>query len=147
MLQLARAATAQAHTGLSLDDPLADQRWRTPLITTAYAHMEMFTESRLPGAERLALMREVAPIYRGRWLPWMQQEAIALKTELPAMMNRLRAAEPVQASWMARTLAEELQGVAAIVPEVNLTADRFEVAALACEWSALAAAKAASPHG
>jgi hypothetical protein len=146
VLQLARAATAQAHTGLSHDDPLADQRWRTPLITTAYAHMEMFTESRLPGPERLALMREVAPIYRARWLPWMQQEAIALKAELPAMMNRLRDAEPVQASWMARTLCEELQGVAAIVPEINLTADRFEIAALACEWSALASAKAAS-HG
>ena len=65
VLQLARAATAQAHTGLSLDDPLAEQRWRTPLITTAYAHMEMFAESRLSGADRLALMREVPAIFRG----------------------------------------------------------------------------------
>jgi hypothetical protein len=69
VLQLARTAAAQAHTGLSLDDPPAEQRWRTPLITTAYAHMEMFADSRLSGADRLALMREVPAIVRARWLP------------------------------------------------------------------------------
>jgi hypothetical protein len=132
VLQLARAATAQAHTGLSLDDPLAEQRWRTPLITTAYAHMEMFADSRLPGADRLALMREVPAIFRARWLPRMQHEATALRADLPAMMTRLRTAEPVQARWMARSLIEALQGVAAIVPEIDLTADWFEITAHAC---------------
>ena len=73
VLQLARAATAQAHTGLSLDDPLAEQRWRTPLITTAYAHMEMLAES-APVRSRTgcALMREVPAIFRARWLPRME---------------------------------------------------------------------------
>jgi hypothetical protein len=132
--RLARSATAQAHTGLSFDDPLAEQRWRTPLITTAYSHMEMFADCRLPGAERLGLMREVAAIFRKRWLPWMQNEAASLKSELPAMLARLRDAEPVQARWMARALLEALQGVAAIVPEVDMTADRIEITALACEW-------------
>jgi glycosyltransferase involved in cell wall biosynthesis len=147
VLQLARAATAQAHTGLSLDDPLAEQRWRTPLITTAYAHMEMFAESRLTGAERLALMRAVPAIFRDRWLPRMQDEATTLAAALPALLARLRAAEPVQAAWMARSLIEALQGVAAIVPEIDLTADRFEITALACEWPGQAAGKVRSFHG
>lgn len=139
VLQLARAATAQAHTGLPLDDPLAEQRWRTPLITTAYAHIEMFADSRLDGPARLAMMREVPPIFRGRWLAWMQREAAVLRSELPALLDRLRASEPVQADWMARTLIEALQGVAAIVPEVDLTVDRLEITALACEYLGQAA--------
>jgi hypothetical protein len=134
VLQLARAATAQAHTGLSFDDPLAEQRWRTPLITTAYAHMEMIADSRLPGADRLALMRVVPAIFRARWLPRMQHEAAAFQADLPAMLTRLRAAEPVQAGWMARSLIEAVQGVRAIIPEIDLTADWFEIAALACDW-------------
>jgi cellulose synthase/poly-beta-1,6-N-acetylglucosamine synthase-like glycosyltransferase len=141
VLQLARAATAQAHTGLSLDDSLAEQRWRTPLITTAYAHMEMAADSRLSGVDRLALMREVPAIFRARWLPRMQHEATAFRADLPAMLTRLRAAEPVQASWMARSLIEAVQGVAAIVPEINLTADWFEITALACDWPDQAAGR------
>jgi glycosyltransferase involved in cell wall biosynthesis len=140
VLQLARAATAQAHTGLSFDDPLAEQRWRTPLITTAYAHIEMFAESRLAGADRLAMMNEVPPIFRRRWLPWMRREATVLRNELPAMLERLKAAEPMQAGWMARSLIEALQGVAAIVPEIDLTNDRLEITALACEYFSQSAA-------
>jgi len=131
VLHLARAATAQAHTGLDLEDPLAEQRWRTPLITTAYAHLEMFAESRLPGSERLAMMQAVPGIFRGRWLPWMQQEAASLGAKLPAMLERIRASEGVLRGWMARTLAETLQGAAAIVPEVNLAASMFELTVLA----------------
>ena len=131
--QLARAATAQARTGLPLDDPLAEQRWRTPLITTAYAHVEMFAESRLPGPERGAMMAAVPPIFRSRWLPWLQREASVLKDALPALLDRLKVSEPMQTGWMARALMEVLQGAAAIVPEIDLTADRFEITALACE--------------
>jgi glycosyltransferase involved in cell wall biosynthesis len=133
VMQLARAATMQAHTGLSFDDVLAEHRWRTPLITTAYAHVEMFAESRLAGSDRLALMREVPAIFRGRWLQWMQNEATRLKSELPAFLTRLRAAEGVQLGWMARTIIEALQGIAAIVPEVDLTNDWLAVTALACK--------------
>jgi hypothetical protein len=140
VIQLARAATAQAHTGLALEHPLAELRWRTPMITTAYAHMEMFADSRMAGSDRLAMMRKVAPIYRARWLPHMLREATALKAELPSMLALLRAAEPVQAAWMARSLAEVMQGIAAIVPETDLTADRLEIAALACEWQGQALA-------
>jgi glycosyltransferase involved in cell wall biosynthesis len=129
VLQLARAATAQAHTGLSLDDPLAEQRWRTPYITTAYAHLEMIADSRLSGPDRLTLMREVPAIFRARWLPRMQQEAATFRADLPAMLTRFRAADPMQANWMARSLIEAMQAIAAIVPEIDLTADWFEVTA------------------
>jgi hypothetical protein len=134
VLQLARAATAQAHTGLPLDDPLAEQRWRTPLITTAYAHIEMFAESRIDGTDRLAMMQAVSPIFRSRWLPLMQREASILRNHLPAMLERLKASEPLAACWMARGLIEVLQGAAAIVPEIDLTADRLEITALACDY-------------
>jgi hypothetical protein len=137
VLQLARAATAQACAGLPLDDALAEQRWRTPLITTAYAHMEMFAESRLAGAMRPAMMREVPAIFRGRWLPRMQREAEDLAAELPALLSRLRTAGPMEAGWMARTLMDVMHGVAAIVPEVDLTLARLEVVALAGESALL----------
>ncbi len=144
ILRLARAATAQAHTGLSLDDPLAEQRWRTPLITTAYSHMEMAADCRLSGVDRVALMREVPAIFRARWLPRMQNEAAAFRADLPALLTRLRAAEPTQARWMARSLIEAAQSVIAIVPEVDLTGDWFEITALACDWSDQAVARTRS---
>lgn len=97
--------------------------------------MEMIADSRLSGADRLALMREVPAIFRARWLPRMQHEAAAFQADLPNMLTRLRAAEPIQAGWMARSLIEALQGLTAIVPEIDLTADRFEITALGSDWT------------
>jgi hypothetical protein len=94
----------------------------------------MLAESRLEGADRLSLMGDVPAIFRRRWLPWMLREAMQLRGDLPALMDRLRAAERVQAGWMARALIDALHGVAAIVPEVDLTADRLEIIALAGAW-------------
>jgi glycosyltransferase involved in cell wall biosynthesis len=127
VLHLARSATAQAHTGLAPEDGLADQRWRTPLITTAYAHIEMFADSRLTPPDRLAMMRDVPAVFRARWLPGLRHEAVRLRDELPALIARLRAAEPTEAQWMARTLIEVLQGAAAIVPEIDMAADWMEI--------------------
>jgi glycosyltransferase involved in cell wall biosynthesis len=140
VLHLARAATAQAHTGLGAEDGLADQRWRTPLITTAYAHMEMFADSRLASADRLALMRDVPAVFRARWLPGLRHEAVRLRHDLPARMAALREADPVLAQWMARGLIEVLQGAAALVPEIDMTGDWLEITASACAWPAMAAA-------
>jgi glycosyltransferase involved in cell wall biosynthesis len=131
VLHLARAATAQAHTGLSADDYLAEQRWRTPLITTAYAHIEMFAESRLASADRLAMMRVVPAIFRARWLPGLQREANDLCAALPVALTRIGAAEPMQAAWMARAWFDAMQAVAAIVPEIDLAAVRDLIIALA----------------
>ena len=88
VLTLARAATEQARAGLPLDDTLAEQRWRTPLITTAYAHQEMFAAARLAHVERLGLMRDAAAIFRSRWLRDLRREAAALATTLPGGVRR-----------------------------------------------------------
>jgi hypothetical protein len=129
-MQLARAATEQARAGLPLDDTLAEQRWRTPLITTAYAHLEMAAATRLPHAERVALMRDARTIFRDRWLPWLIREAQALHAALPGLVSDLRRASPLEAVWMARSLAEAVHAAATIVPEVTSTETAAELAVL-----------------
>ncbi|MDE2581899.1 MAG: glycosyltransferase family 2 protein [Rhodospirillales bacterium] len=130
---LARAATEQARAGLPLDDTLAEQRWRTPLLTTAYAHQEMFAAARLPHADRLALMQAVPGIFRARWLGALQREAQALAADLPRQIARLAAAGPVEARWLAHSLSAAIDAASAIVPEVDLTMFALELAARAGE--------------
>ena len=130
VLQLARAATEQARAGLPLDDTLAEQRWRTPMITTAYAHLEMAAATRLPHADRLRLMTDAREIFRARWLAWLIREAEALQQAVPALLSELRHASPLEASWMTRSLTEALHAAATIVPEVSVTAAAAELAAL-----------------
>jgi hypothetical protein len=103
VLQLARAATDQADAGLPLDDTLAEQRWRTPGITTAYGHLEMAAATRLPHADRLQLIIDACAIFRARWLAALIGEAEALRAALPALMSVLRRASPLEAMWMARS--------------------------------------------
>ncbi len=131
MLQLARAATEQARAGLPLDDTLAEQRWRTPLITTAYAHLEMAAATRLPHADRLRLMTDTREIFRARWLALLIREAEALQQAMPALLAELRHASPLEASWMQRSLTEALHGAATIVPEVRVAIIVPEVPATA----------------
>ena len=57
---LARAATEQGSRRLPVDRPDADQRWRTPLITTAYAHIETFALARVPEFVRRAAAAAVS---------------------------------------------------------------------------------------
>jgi hypothetical protein len=139
VLQLARAATEQARAGLPLDDTLAEQRWRTPLITTAYAHLEMAAATRLPHAGRLRLMTDAREIFRTRWLAWLIQEAEALQAAVPALVSELRRAAPLEVAWMTRSLSEALRGAATIVPEVAQCEAAAELASL-CNQAAFAAA-------
>jgi len=83
VMLLGRGATEQGNRGVPLDDLLAEQRWRTPLITTAYTHMEVFAAARLPLAQRTALLQAVPEIFRARWLPRLQREAADLRSALP----------------------------------------------------------------
>ncbi|MGH7041349.1 MAG: glycosyltransferase family 2 protein [Acetobacteraceae bacterium] len=130
---LARAATEQARAGLPLDDTLAEQRWRTPLLTTAYAHQEMFAAARLPHADRLALMEAVPEIFRARWLTELRREAQALAAELPRQIARLAAAAPSEQRWLAHQLGAAIDAAGAIVPEIDLTMYAIELAARAGE--------------
>ncbi len=107
--QLARAATAQARAGLSADDPLGDCRWRTPLITTAFSHVETFAAVPLALADRRALIAEVAPIFRARWLAPMRREALALRAALPDLIERIREADFVEAQLACAELAHAMR--------------------------------------
>jgi len=138
--QLARAATEQARAGLPLDDTLAEQRWRTPLITTAYAHLEMAAATRLPHAGRLRLMADACEIFRARWLAWLVREAEALQAAMPALVAELRRTSPLEAAWMTRSLSDALRGAATIVPEVPLCAAAAGLASLCDPTSLLTAA-------
>jgi hypothetical protein len=130
VIQLARAATEQARASLPLDDTLAEQRWRTPLITTAYAHIEMAAATRLPHAGRVTLMADAKAIFRARWLTLLIREAEALRAAMPPLISELRRVSPVEAPWMACSLTAALQGAATIVPEVALSEFATELATL-----------------
>ncbi len=133
VLRLARAATEQGCRGLPLNDAVAEHRWRTPLITTAYAHIEMFAAARLALDERVALMRAVPEVFRARWLPQMRREAEALRAELPALLARLRHSDVIVAHWQSRTIAESLLAIQTIAPEADLGLALIELAALTGE--------------
>jgi hypothetical protein len=134
VLQLARAATEQARAGLTLDDTLAEQRWRTPLITTAFAHLEMAAATRLSHADRLTLMNDAWTIFRSRWLPFMTREAETLRATLPDLLATERCAAPLAGMWIRKAVMEAIHAVATMVPEVrltNLTPDHSDIRATA----------------
>ena len=111
------ACTEAAQRGLPLDDPLAEHRWRTPLITTAYAHLEQFAVARAPVATRTALMQRAPDIFRRRWLPLLRLEAAGFRTMLA---TAIAAAD----GWQARRLEEAIGAVEAILPNQDFTAER-----------------------
>jgi hypothetical protein len=133
VLALARAATEQGSRGLPLDDALAEQRWRTPLITTAWAHLEMFAATRLACDERLALMHAVPGIYRHRWLGLMVREAEALRDCLPGLLDRMERSDRVSAHWQARNIGDCVLAAQTLVPEIDQSAALLELAAFTGE--------------
>lgn len=133
VLTLARASTEQGARGLPLDGILAEQRWRTPLITTAYAHLEAFAAARLTEETRHALMADAVEIFRARWHPALAREAASLRAHLPGLMNALAGADPLSAAWLARHLADALRAIETILPEEDFTLAHLEIAALAGE--------------
>ncbi len=133
VVQLARAATEQGSRGVSPDGILADQLWRTPLITTAHAHLEAFAATRLPQAERLALMHSAIEIFNARWPAGLQREGEALAAALPALLRALAAAPALEARWFAAHFAALLHAAATILPELDVTLAQLEIAALAGE--------------
>ncbi len=133
VLQLARSSTEQGNRGVPLDDVLGEQRWRTPLITNAYTHMEMFAAVRLPLPQRLELMQAALEIFRARWLPCMQQEAASLRAALPGLLEVLASAKPIEAAWLARTLTDALLGAQTVLPEYRFADELLAVAAVSGE--------------
>lgn len=127
VLRSARASTEAASRGLPLDGPLAEQRWRTPLITTAHGHVEAFAVARLEEAQRLALMEDTPPIFRERWLPRLRQEVATFRRALPELIAG--AAAP----WQARALLDAIFAITTILPDEDFTLDLMEIVALSGE--------------
>ncbi len=108
--RIACASTEAAQRGLSNDDALADLRWMTPLITTAYAHVELFALARLPEPQRAALMAAAPRIFRARWAPLLRQEAAAFRAALPRLRDGADA-------WRERQIAVVQTAIATVMPE------------------------------
>jgi hypothetical protein len=142
VMLLGRGATEQGNRGGPLDDLLGEQRWRTPLITTAYTHMEVFAAARLQ--QRKALMRAVREIFRARWLPLMQREAADVRAAMPALLEEIATAGSAEAAWMACSVTELLLGVQALLPECGFVDELLEIAAVSGTALAGAAAGAGS---
>lgn len=137
---LARNSTEQGTRGISLDGLLADQRWRTPLLTTAYAHLEAFAATRLPQEERLLLMQNAVQIFNARWPEGLQRESASLRSYLPGLIRALGGASRLEAQWMAQQLTEVTRAVETILLDEDLTLAHLEIAALAGEARRLAEA-------
>lgn len=129
--ELARRATLEANRGIAPDGPLASQLWRTPLITTAYAHLETFAVARIDETHRARLMACVPGLFRARWLPTMIAEAAALGRALPGLLAAIRDLASALVPWAAGRLAQVLMAVKTILPEAAFGASREELFALA----------------
>ncbi len=133
VMLIGRGATEAGNRGVPLDNALAEQRWRTPLLTTAHAHLEVFAISRLPEAQRCALMRSVPDIFRARWLALFKREAADLRAALPGLLERIATAEPMAGAWLTHSVAEVLLAAQTMLPEAGFSADLLSLAALSGE--------------
>ncbi|MGH7067814.1 MAG: glycosyltransferase family 2 protein [Acetobacteraceae bacterium] len=128
--ELARRATLAANRHQPLDGPLAEQRWRTPLITTAYAHLETFAVARIDAEFRARLMKAVPKLFRARWMPMLLAEAASLRRALPELFSAIDRLDPALVPWAAAGLAASLREVQAIVPEADFSAALCELVML-----------------
>ncbi len=127
--QLARGCSQFTQRSLPHDDEIADLFWTIPLIGTAYAHVERFALARAPAALRRALMEEVGPIFRARWLPAMRREAAGLRRIVASRMDAA-ATSHAASLWQARQIAAVLDAVQTILPDEDLSAERYALLAL-----------------
>ena len=130
VMHLARGTTEQGNRGVALDDVLGDQRWRTPLITTAYTHVEAFVAARLPLDQRRQLVEMVPGIFRDRWLPPMRREVEMLRSALPGLLHEIATVTPTEAMRLAHAVVDVLLAVRLILPEEDLSLPLMEIAAL-----------------
>lgn len=140
LLALARRASLAGNRGIPLTSPLAELRWRTPLITTAYAHLETFAVARVDEATRQKLMTSAPAIFRERWMPRMAAEARALREVLPFLIAAIRRLRPELTSWAAFELEQTIRAVRTILPEQDFRLELGELRELPRRECALGAA-------
>jgi glycosyltransferase involved in cell wall biosynthesis len=136
---LARGCTEASQRGLPLDDALAELRWRTPLITTAYAHIELFARAPLPLAARQTLIQDVPRIFGMRWGPLLREEAAAFRALLPDLLGGLAGEHGAGALWRGQSIIEAVSAIAILLPDEDFTQAHLEVAALAGALSRIGA--------
>jgi hypothetical protein len=115
--RIGRASTEAAQRGLPVEEELTDLRWMTPLITTAFTHIETFAVARLPAADRQALMEDAARIFRARWMPSLRREAARFRAARAGLDDAAAASQGVRRHWLRRRIAETAEAIAAILPE------------------------------
>jgi hypothetical protein len=115
--RIAQASTEAAQRGHDFREDATDLCWMTPLITTAFTHVETFAVARLPLAERMALMEDAGRIFRARWMPFLRREAAAFQAARPALAAAASAAEGWRQAWLWRRIAEVDAVIATILPE------------------------------
>ena len=114
---LARGCSAFSQRGHGVDDVLADHYWRTPLITTAYAHLEAFAAARVSEAERVRLMSAVPRVFGRRWGVLLQREETAFRAQAPMLLRAARAADGVAGYWGVSQVAAAMRAISAVLPE------------------------------
>jgi hypothetical protein len=125
---LARGASEYDQRGLSADDELADLRWMTPAITTAYAHIETFAVARVEGSIRHELMHQAQRIFQNRWKPMMEREAGAFRQHFPGLLAEAQNRERIHALWTVRHLADVISSIETMLPDQDFVAERLELA-------------------
>jgi len=127
---LARVSTERVNRGLKVTDPEAELRWLTPLITTAYAHIETFAVSRIEAPLRLALMAVVPALFQKRWGRLLDAEADRFVVAMERWLAQATDANPVDPRWRARMAWEAINAVQTILPHRDLDALMREANAL-----------------
>jgi len=131
--RLARECTAYSQRGLPVDDAVSDIGWRTPLISTAFNHIEVFSLARVAPELRPRLMALSVQCFRARWLGLMQREAAAFRAELPNLIAAIGQQDGVLANWTALQLTAALTAIETVLPEEDFTLAHLEIATLAAE--------------
>jgi Glycosyl transferase family 2 len=131
VLDLARASTERGSRGLKVTDPFTEPHWRTPLLTTAFAHLETFSVAHISDAERAAVMRAVPDIFRARWLPALRREVTTLRGALGELVAAAGELPWREAIWTARGFDDLLHVVAILLPEEDFFEARHQLGALA----------------
>jgi hypothetical protein len=129
VLNLARASTERGSRGLGVEEVFTDPSWRTPLLSTAFAHLETFAVARVDDATRAELMRAAGEIFRARWLPAMRREVASLRGDLPALRAAAARLDPVRGGWMRRGLDDLAHAVGLVLPDECLLENVTEMVA------------------
>jgi len=114
---IAKSSTEAIQRGHDIADETTDLRWMTPLITTAFAHVETFAAARVSPRDRMALMADSVVIFQRRWLPLLEREADIFLRARPRLEAAANAAHGVRRAWLLRRIADMDFAVATVLPE------------------------------